>query len=61
MQYNQLAISYNQLLEDLQSLTRINTLLNGRHNVIKKDKEKVELLELPSETPNDIIEYVPKE
>ena len=61
MQYNQLAISYNQLLEDLQSLTRINTLLNGRHNVIKKDKEKVELLELPSETPNDIIEYIPKE
>ena len=61
MQYNQLAIVYNQLVEDLQSLTRINTLLNGMHNVIKKNKEKVELLELPSETPSKIIEYVPKE
>ncbi len=61
MQYNQLANEYNKLLEDLHSLTRINTLLNGRHNIIKKDKEKVELLELQSETHNNIIEYVPKE
>ena len=61
MQYNQLANEYNNLLDDVQSLTRINTLLNGRHNIIKKDKEKVELLELASETTNKIIEYVPKE
>lgn len=62
MQYNQLAMAYNQLLEDLQSLTRINTLLNGMHNVIKKDKEKVELLELPSEHMEIPMEkYVPKQ
>ena len=61
MQYNQLAMTYNQLLDDLQSLTRINTLLNGRHNVIKKEKKKVELLELPSDHLEIPMEkYVPK-
>ncbi len=62
MQYNELAIVYNQLLEQLQSLTRINTLLGGRHNEIKKEKEKVELLELPSEHLEIPMEkYVPKQ
>ena len=61
MQYNELAIVYNQLVEQLQSLTRLNTLLSGKHNGIKKDKEKVELIEMSSEHVEIPMEkYVPK-
>ena len=65
LQYNNLAKEYNYLLNSVDSLTRINTLLNGKHNEIKKNKEQVPLLEIATEQlpPSDenVLEYVPKD
>ena len=62
MQYNNLAKDYNNLLNGVESLTRINTLMNGKHNEIKKDKEQVPMLEITSEPSNKtVLEYVPKD
>ena len=65
LQYNNLAKDYNHLLNGVESLTRINTLMNGKHNEIKKNKEQVPLLEITSEQlpPSDehVIEFVPKD
>ena len=65
LEYNNLANEYNTLLNGVDSLTRINTLVNGKHNEIKKDKEQVPLLEIISEQlpPSDenILEFVPKD
>ena len=65
LQYNNLANDYNHLLNGVDSLTRINTFFNGKHNEIKKNKEQVPLLEITSEQlpPSDenVLEYVPKE
>lgn len=62
MHYNELAMDYNNLLNDTKSLSRINTLFNGRHKAIVKDKIPVELevIELDKEE-TETIEYVPKE
>ena len=66
LEYNNLANDYNHLLEQVQSLTKINTLFDSRHEKIRKDKEKVELMQIPSEQlPQSNIEipmekYVPK-
>lgn len=65
LQYNNLANDYNHLLNGVDSLTRINTFFNGKHNEIKKNKEQVPLLEITTEQlpPSDenVLEYVPKE
>lgn len=62
MKYNELAMDYNQLLSDANSLSRINTLFNGRHKSIVKDKTPVELTDVEIEKEEtDTIEYVPKE
>lgn len=62
LKYNELAKDYNHLLGDTKSLTRINTFFNGKHNVIVKDKEPVELEEIEVEKePTETIEYVPKD
>ena len=64
MKYNELAMDYNHLLNDVCSLSRINTLLNGKHNDIVKDKTPVELEVIVSEqlppSDEDVMEYVPK-
>lgn len=65
MKYNELAKDYNHLLNDASSLSRINTLLNGKHKDIVKDKTPVELEVIVSEQlpPSDenVLTYVPKE
>jgi len=62
LKYNELAKDYNHLLGDTKSLTRVNTLISGRHNTIVKDKEPVELEEIEVEKePTETIEYVPKD
>ena len=62
LKYNELAHEYNHLLSDANSLSRSNTLFNGRHKAIVKDKEPVELEEVEVEKlPTDIVEYVPKD
>lgn len=62
MKYNELANKYNSLLSDARSLTRTNTLFNGKHKQIIKDKEPIEIELIPSEQlPSDeAILYVPK-
>ena len=66
LEYNNLANEYNYLLNGVDSLTRINTFFNGKHNEIKKDKEQVPLLEIPSDQlPQSNVEipmekYVPQ-
>ncbi|MCQ2971916.1 MAG: hypothetical protein MJ209_01255 [archaeon] len=61
LKYNGLAKDYNHLLGDTKSLTRINTFFNGKHNLILKDKESVELEVIDVEKePTETIEYVPK-
>ena len=62
MKYNELANKYNSLLSDTRSLTRTNTLINGKHKEIIKDKEPVEIELTPSEqlSSDETIEYVPK-
>ena len=45
LKYNELAKDYNHLLGDANSLPRINTFFNGKHKLIVKDKEPVELEE----------------
>lgn len=65
LEYNNLASEYNHLLNGVDSLTRINTFFNGKHNEIKKDKDPVPMLEITSEQlpPSDenVLEYVPKD
>lgn len=65
MQYNNLANEYNGLLDELDSITKWNALFDSRHKKIRKDKEPVPLIEIPSEQlpPSDetTLEYVPKE
>ena len=63
LKYNELAKDYNHLLGDTKSLTRINTFFNGKHNVIVKDKEPVELeeIEVEKDESTETIEYVPKD
>ena len=61
LKYNGLAKDYNHLLRDTKSLTRINTIFNGKHNLIVKDKESVELEVIDVEKePTETIEYIPK-
>ena len=64
LQYNNLANDYNNLIANVDSLTRINTLFNGNHNKIK-GKETIKLIEITSEqlppADEDIMEYVPKD
>ena len=59
--YNELASEYNYLLNDASSLSRINTLLNGKHNDIVKNRKPVELQIITGQSSDEIIEYVPKE
>ena len=64
MEYNNLANDYNNLLEQVQSLTRMNTLFDAKHKKISEDKIKVELMEIKSEqlpSDDETIEYVPKD
>ena len=65
LKYNNLANDYNYLLNGVESLTRLNTFVNGKHNEIKKDKEPMELMEITSEQlpPSDenVLEFVPKD
>lgn len=61
LKYNELAKDFNHLLGDTKSLTRINTLFNGKHKGIVKDKEPVELEIIDIEKEPEIIEYVPKD
>lgn len=64
LKYNNLANDYNYLLNGVDSLTRFNTLFNGKHNEIKKDKEQVEILEIKTQLPpsdENVLEFVPKE
>lgn len=65
LQYNNLVKDYNHLLNGVESLTRINTLFNGKHNEIKENKEQIPLLEIISEQlpPSDehVLEFVPKD
>ena len=60
--YNELANKYNSLLSDTRSLTRTNTLINGKHKQIIKDKEPIEIELTPSEqlSSDEPILYVPK-
>ena len=60
--YNELANKYNSLLSDARSLTRTNTLINGKHKQIIKDKEPIEIELTPSEqlSSDEPILYVPK-
>lgn len=64
LQYNNLANSYNSLLDELDSITKWNALFDSRHEKIRKDKEHVPPLEIISEqlppADEDIVEYVPK-
>ena len=64
MKYNELAKDYNYLLNDACSLSRLNTLFNGKHNDIVKNKTPVELEVIKSEQlpPSDenVVEFVPK-
>lgn len=62
LKFNELAKDYNHLLGDANSLSRINTFFNGKHKLIVKDKEPVELEEIEVEKePTETIEYVPKD
>lgn len=64
MKYNELANEYNNLLSDTCSLSRLNTLWNGKHNIIVENRTPFELEVIQSEQlPSDkkIIEYVPKD
>lgn len=62
LRFNELAKDYNHLLGDANSLSRINTFFNGKHKLIVKDKEPVELEEIEVEKePTETIEYVPKD
>lgn len=62
LKFNELAKDYNHLLGDANSLSRINTFFNGKHKLIVKDKEPVELEEIEVEKePIETIEYVPKD
>ena len=59
LQYNNLANEYNFLLDELDSITRLNALFEGRHKKIIKDKEKAELIEIHI-ADNETIDYIPK-
>ena len=61
LKFNELAKDYNHLLEDVNSLSRANTLFNAKHKAIVKDKEPVDLEEIDVEKPTKTIEYVPKD
>ena len=61
LKFNELAKDYNHLLEDVNSLSRANTLFSGKHKAIVKDKEPVDLEEIDVEKPTKTIEYVPKD
>ena len=62
--YNNLANQYNNLINDLFTITKWNALIDSRHEKIRKDKENVELLEITSEqlppADENVLEYVPK-
>ena len=63
IKYNELANKYNSLLSDTRSLTRTNTLINGKHKQIIKNKEPIEIELIPTEqlsSSNETILYVPK-
>lgn len=58
-EYNVLATRYNSLIEDVSSLTRINTFFNGRHKEITEKNEPVELLLIEKDnTQNTTLEIV---
>lgn len=65
LQYNNLANDYNNLLNDVSTITKWNALFDSRHKKIKKDKQQIELMKLPSEqlpsSDEDVLEYVPKD
>ena len=62
LKFNELAKDYNHLLEDASSLSRTNTLFNGRHKAIVKGREPVELEKIDVEKQaTETIEYVPKD
>ena len=65
IQYNNLASEYNHLLDELDSITKWNALIDSRHKKIRKDKEQVPQLEITSEqlppSDEDVVEYIPKQ
>lgn len=65
LKYNELAMEYNSLIDELYTITKWNALLDNRHEKIRKDKEYAQLMEIPSEQlpPSDetTLEYVPKD
>ena len=66
LEYNNLANEYNYLLNEVDSITKWNALFDSRHEKIRKDKEQVPLLEIPSDQlPQSNVEipmekYVPQ-
>lgn len=64
LKYNELAMEYNSLIDELYTITKWNALIDSRHEKIRKDKEYAQLLEIPSEQlPSDkeTIEFIPKD
>ena len=65
LQYNNLANNYNHLLDEVDTITKLNAIFDSRHKKIRKDKEHIPALEITSEqlppSDEDVLEYVPKE
>lgn len=65
LKYNELAMAYNNLIDELHTITKWNALFDNRHEKIRKDKEHAQLMEIPAEQlpPADehVLEYVLKD
>ena len=61
---NDIASKYNELLEDVGTITRMNAVFSNKHKHILENKAPMELEDITSEqlpSANETIEYVPKD